>query len=54
LEGYKTINIPANLHKVLKEIVEDKDSLYVSISDLAKEALREKIITIRSQNPDWK
>ena len=48
-EGYQSTSIPKNIHSALVEIVNDKDSLYTSVSDLVKEALREKIIKIRSQ-----
>lgn len=48
-EGYQSVSIPENIHSALEEIVNDKDSLYTSVSDLVKEALREKIIKIRSQ-----
>jgi len=47
--GYVSVSVPNRLHKVLSEIVEDEDSLYTSVSELVKEALREKIITLRSQ-----
>lgn len=47
--GYKGVSIPKNIHAALEEIVDDGDSLYTSVSDLVKEALREKIIIIRSQ-----
>jgi Arc/MetJ-type ribon-helix-helix transcriptional regulator len=47
--GYVSTSIPENIHKALTEIVGDEESLYTSVSDLMKEALREKIITIRSQ-----
>ena len=47
--GYISTSIPEKIHKALTEIVEDEESLYTSVSDLMKEALREKIITIRSQ-----
>lgn len=46
---YVSVSIPTKIHTVLSEIVEDGESLYTSVSDLVKEALREKIITIRSQ-----
>jgi len=47
--GYVSVSIPKHIHSALAEIVEDEESLYTSVSDLIKEALREKIITIRSQ-----
>lgn len=48
-EGYVSASIPENIYSALTEIVNDKDSLYTSTSELIKEALREKIIVIRSQ-----
>jgi len=48
-KGYVSVSIPENIHLALTEIVNDKDSLYTSTSELIKEALREKIIVIRSQ-----
>ncbi|OPY30627.1 MAG: hypothetical protein A4E31_00290 [Methanomassiliicoccales archaeon PtaU1.Bin030] len=47
--GYRNVSIPYPIYRALSEIVEDDESLYISISDLVKEALREKIIDIRSQ-----
>ncbi|HEX9908391.1 MAG TPA: hypothetical protein VGB78_08015 [Thermoplasmata archaeon] len=40
--------------EALEEIVAEKSLLYKTVSDLAKEALRQKIIAIRSQNKGWK
>lgn len=48
-EDYQSVSIPENIHLALKDIVDDKNSLYISVSELVKEALREKIIVIRSQ-----
>lgn len=48
-EDYQSVSVPKNIHSAIEEIVNDKDSLYTSVSDLVKEALREKIIKIRSQ-----
>ena len=48
-KDYRSISVPIRIYKPLEEIVNDNESLYTSISDLAKEALREKIIKIRSQ-----
>lgn len=47
--GYVSVSIPGNIHSVLGEIVNDENSLYTSVSELIKEALREKIIILRSQ-----
>ena len=47
--GYVSVSIPRNIHSVLEEIVNDENSLYTSVSELIKEALREKIIILRSQ-----
>ena len=49
-EGYRNVSVPSGIHTALIEIVDDKKSLYTSVSDLVKEALREKIIAIRSQS----
>jgi len=46
---YRNVSIPLAIHSALVDIVEAEDSLYTSVSDLVKEALREKIIQIRSQ-----
>jgi hypothetical protein len=48
-KGYKSLDIPIAIYSALQEIVDDEESLHVSVSELAKEALREKIITLRSQ-----
>jgi metal-responsive CopG/Arc/MetJ family transcriptional regulator len=53
-DGYENLSIPTNILKAIHEIVSEEDSLYVSASELIKEALRDKIIEIRSQNRDWK
>jgi Arc/MetJ-type ribon-helix-helix transcriptional regulator len=52
-KGYENISVPSNIHAALEEIVKAPGSLYVSVSDLAKDALRAKIEKIRSQNPKW-
>jgi len=48
-KGYKNVCIPSKIYAALREIVKDEDSLYSSVSELAKEALREKIVILRSQ-----
>ena len=48
-KGYVNVSIPINIHSAIKEIVDDENSLYSSVSELIKEALREKIIVLRSQ-----
>ena len=48
--GYRNVSVPTGIHSALVEIVEHEKSLYTSVSDLVKEALREKIIAIRSQS----
>jgi len=53
-DGYDNLSIPTNILKAIHEIVNEEDSLYVSASELIKEALRDKIIAVRSQNKDWK
>ncbi|MHA2430400.1 MAG: ribbon-helix-helix domain-containing protein [Promethearchaeota archaeon] len=47
--GYVSVSVPKKIHSVLEEIVNDENSLYTSVSELIKEALREKIIVLRSQ-----
>lgn len=47
--NYRNVSVPQPIYSALEGIVKDEGSLYVSISDLVKEALREKIIMIRSQ-----
>ena len=49
-EGYRNVSVPLGIHSALVELVDDENSLYTSVSDLVKEALREKIIVIRSQS----
>jgi len=48
-EDYQNVSIPGNIHSALKDIVDDKNSLYTSVSELVKEALREKISVIGNQ-----
>jgi len=48
-KGYVNVSIPENIYSVLEDIVNDDISLYISVSELVKEALREKIIILRSQ-----
>lgn len=51
---WKSINIPKNIYDAMQEIVDDENSLYTNKSDLAKDALRSKIESIRSQDKNWK
>lgn len=53
-KGYTNLSIPINIYNALEEIVHADGSLYVSVTDLAKDALRAKIEKIRSQNKNWK
>jgi hypothetical protein len=53
-EGYRNLSVPTEIVEALEEIVAEKSLLYKTVSDLAKEALRQKIIAIRSQNKGWK
>lgn len=53
-EGYRNLSVPTEIMEALEEIVNERGLLYRSVSELAKEALRQKIIAIRSQNKDWK
>jgi len=49
-KDYRNVSVPTGIHSALVEVVGDEKSLYTSVSDLVKEALREKIIAIRSQS----
>ena len=53
-KDYKNISVPIAIYAAIEEIANSKGSLYGSVSELVKEALREKIITVRSQNKEWK
>ena len=53
-KDYKNVSVPIAIYAALEEIVDNEGSLYGSVSELVKEALREKIITIRSQHREWK
>jgi len=53
-DNYKNVSVPVAIHSAIEEIVNDEGSLYRTVSELVMEALREKIITIRSQNKEWK
>lgn len=53
-KGYKNVGVPVAIYSAIEEIVKAKGSLYRSTSELVMEALREKIITVRSQNKEWK
>ena len=53
-EGYRNLSVPTEIVEAMEEIVAEKSLLYRTVSNLAIEALREKIITVRSQNKDWK
>jgi len=53
-KDYKNVSVPVAIYSALEEIADNKGSLYGSVSELVKEALREKIITVRSQNREWK
>jgi hypothetical protein len=48
-KDYRNVCIPSSIYLALSEIVEDDGSLYVSVSDLVKETLREKISDIRKE-----
>ena len=52
--GDRNLTIPAEIYEALAEIAEEDGSLYRSVLELAKEALRIRIVEIRSQNQDWK
>ena len=42
-EGYAVLAIPKRMQERIKGIVEAEGSLYTSVADFAKEAIREKI-----------
>ena len=49
-KDYRNVSVPVAIHDAIDEIVHEKGSLYRTVSELVMEALREKIITIRSQS----
>jgi metal-responsive CopG/Arc/MetJ family transcriptional regulator len=53
-KGYKSLSLPETIYEDLREITSREGSSYVSISELAKDALRDKIERIRSQNENWR
>jgi len=42
-EGYAVLAIPKKMQEKIKGLVNSPDSLYTSVADFAKEAIREKL-----------
>lgn len=47
--GYVGFSVPKKVLKPVKEIVEAEDSMYTSVTDFVKEAIREKVEKIRQK-----
>jgi hypothetical protein len=53
-EGDRNLTIPVELYEAMDEITTEKGTLYQSVLEFAKEAIRIRILEIRSQDLDWK
>ena len=49
MANWKAIRVPSNLYEAVKEIVNAENSLYNSVSDFTKEALRTRVTTINER-----
>jgi len=48
MEGYTTVSIPKELHKVAKKLIKENPGLgYRSVAELCKDGLREKMMEIK-------